>query len=174
MKKGLVILHTGHGKGKTTAALGLTLRAAGHGLKTCFIQFIKGKWEPGEKKALELLNGSIDFFPMGEGFISHSMNVEKDKQLARDAWLFSREMIAHGGYNMVVLDELTWLFFFKILAPSEVIEVLRKKPEKLHVVITGRDAPKAIIEAADLVTEMQNVRHPYREQGIKAQKGIEF
>jgi len=174
MKKGLIIVHTGEGKGKTTAALGLTLRAAGHGIKVCFIQFIKGGWNTGEKITFSHLNGSIDFFPLGDGCIYKSRNMAKDLEMAQEAWAFAQEMIHVGEYGMVVLDELTWLFHYHVVTEIEVLSVLDEKPKDLHVVITGRNAPKGIIESADLVTEMANVKHPLRQQGIKAQKGIEF
>ncbi|RWX43315.1 cob(I)yrinic acid a,c-diamide adenosyltransferase [Candidatus Electrothrix marina] len=172
-KKGLILIFTGHGKGKTTAALGMTMRAAGHGMKTCFIQFIKGSWKYGEMEALARFREEVDFHVMGRGFTWKSDDVEKDKAAAREAWEKAKEAIMSGGYNAVVLDEFTYLLRYGMIEKEEALEVLRRKPADLHICITGRDAEEELIELADLVTEMQPVKHPYR-QGITAQKGVEF
>ncbi|BBO82582.1 cob(I)yrinic acid a,c-diamide adenosyltransferase [Desulfosarcina ovata subsp. sediminis] len=173
MKKGLLIVNTGDGKGKTTAALGLSMRAAGHGLKVCFIQFIKGSWKYGELEAVKKFADTIDFHVMGKGFTWKSDDLEKDRVAARDAWKFAQAAMAGGQYQLVVLDEFTYLLMYGMIDLPSVLETLTKRPEGLHVVVTGRAAPPELIEIADLVTEMQPVKHPL-QAGIKAQKGIEF
>ena len=171
--RGLVIVFTGHGKGKTTAALGMTMRAAGHGMKTCFIQFIKGSWKYGELDAVKRFSDCVDFYVMGRGFTWKSNDIEKDKAAAREAWNFAVKVINSGKYAMVVLDEFTYLLLYEIVDPEECMDVLRNKPEDLHIVITGRDALPEIVDLADLVTEMRTIKHPLKN-GIKAQHGIEF
>jgi len=172
-KKGLILIFTGHGKGKTTAALGMSVRAAGHGLKTCFIQFIKGSWKYGEMDALARFQEEIDFHIMGRGFTWKSEDLEKDTAAARKAWEKAKEVIQSGDYHTVVLDEFTYLLRYGMIDVEEVVDVLQRKPADLHICITGRDAVEELIELADLVTEMQPIKHSY-QQGIKAQKGIEF
>lgn len=170
--KGLVIVNTGNGKGKTTAALGLLLRAAGQGLRVVMFEFIKaksGNW--GEVRAARRLG--VEVTPLGAGFTWTSQDIAQDKALASEGWERCREAIEGGGYDVVVMDELTYCFTFGWLDLDEVLDVLRRRPEGQHVVITGRDAPPALIAFADLVTEMREVKHPYHT-GIKAQKGIEF
>ena len=174
VKKGLVILHTGTGKGKTTAALGLALRAAGQGLKVCFIQFIKGRWEPGEKEAFSRFPGLIDFCPLGDGFISKSGDRDASLILARNAWDYACGIVGAGEHDMVVLDEVTWLLPYKVVVEADITRLIEDKPERLHLVLTGRKAPQSVIDASDLVTEMKEIKHPYRDQGVTAQKGIEF
>jgi cob(I)alamin adenosyltransferase len=173
MTKGLLIVHTGNGKGKTTAALGMAMRAAGHGLRVCFIQFIKGGWHYGELDAVKRFDGLIDLHVMGKGFTWKSENLEDDTRLARQAWDFAREAIASGKYHTVVLDEFTYLLHYKMLELAPCLDALNSRNPQQHVVITGRYAPTELIEAADLVTEMQAIKHPYKS-GIKAQQGIEF
>ena len=171
--QGLVILYTGDGKGKTTAALGQAVRAAGHGLKICIIQFIKGKWETGEARAAKNhLTELVDFHTMGTGF---TWKAEQDsvREAGRKAWDFAKESILSDRFDLVVLDELTYLINYGIVEELEVIDLLQKRPARQHVVITGRGASQGIIRAADLATEMRLLKHPY-ENGIKAQKGIEF
>ncbi|CAK8723781.1 Corrinoid adenosyltransferase [Candidatus Electrothrix laxa] len=172
-KKGLILIFTGHGKGKTTAALGMTMRAAGHGMKTCFIQFIKGSWKYGEMEALARFKEEVDFYVTGRGFTWKSDDLEKDKEAAREAWEKAKEAIRSGEYHTVVLDEFTYLLSYGMIDKEEALEVFRRKPRDLHICITGRDVVEELIEIADLVTEMQPVKHPY-QQGIKAQKGVEF
>jgi cob(I)alamin adenosyltransferase len=173
MKKGLLIVHTGDGKGKTTAALGMALRAAGHGLKVCFIQFIKGSWKYGELEAVKRFESEINFHIMGRGFTWKSDDLEKDRALARDAWKFACDAMASNTYQMVVLDELTYLLQYEMIDPISAVKALIDRPADLHVIVTGRGASEALLEAADLVTEMQAVKHPLKN-GISAQKGIEF
>ena len=173
MPKGLLIVFTGKGKGKTTAALGMAVRAAGHGLKVCFIQFIKGGWHYGELDAVKRFEDLIDLRVMGKGFTWKSDNIEEDARLAREAWDFACTAIASGKYHTVVLDEFTYLLHYNMLEIQPCLDVLAARNPNQHVVITGRYAPEPLIAAADLVTEMQMIKHPLIS-GIKAQKGIEF
>ncbi len=173
MKKGLLMVNSGDGKGKTTAALGLAMRAAGHGLKVCFIQFIKGSWRYGELEAMQRFNDTIDFHVMGKGFTFKSDDLEKDRAAARSAWDFAQNAISSKRYHLVVLDEFTYLLTYEMVDTQAVLQVLDARPAGLHLLVTGRNAPAALIAQADLVTEMQAVKHPFNA-GIKAQKGIEF
>ncbi|MCF8028607.1 MAG: cob(I)yrinic acid a,c-diamide adenosyltransferase [Desulfobacteraceae bacterium] len=173
MKKGLLMIFTGDGKGKTTSALGLSMRSAGHGLKVCFIQFIKGSWKYGEMDATARFDGLIDFHVMGRGFTWKSDNLEEDKAAARKAWEFSKNAINSGKYHLVVLDEFTYLLNYGMVEMDTVLSVLADRPSGINVAITGRDAPKPLTAAADLVSEIRALKHPY-QAGITAQKGIEF
>ncbi|MFZ5453861.1 MAG: cob(I)yrinic acid a,c-diamide adenosyltransferase [Thermodesulfobacteriota bacterium] len=173
MKKGLLMVFTGDGKGKTTAALGLALRSAGHGLKVCFIQFIKGGWQSGEIKAVERFQDLIDFHVMGKGFTWKSTDLEKDKAAARYAWQFAQGVMASEHYHLVVLDEFTYLLKYGIIDLPPVLATLINRPADLHVAITGRDAPPELLAAADLATEMRVIKHPF-QAGVQAQKGVEF
>jgi cob(I)alamin adenosyltransferase len=168
----LVIVNTGNGKGKTTAALGLLFRAWGRGLRVVMLQFIKartGNW--GENRGAKKLG--IEMIPLGDGFTWTSKDIEHDRALAREGWEQARARIASGDYDVVVLDEMTYCLTFGWLEVEEVLDVLRARPEGVHVVITGRDAPPELVEFADLVTEMREIKHPYRS-GVRAQAGIEF
>ena len=170
--QGLVMVHTGNGKGKTTAAIGLLLRASGQGLRVAMFQFIKarsGNW--GESRAGRTLG--VEIIPLGSGFTWTSNDLERDRALAHEGWEQCRAAIESGEYDLVVLDELTYCFTFGWLDLEEVLDVLRRRPAGQHVVITGRDAPQALIDFADLVTEMREIKHPFAA-GVKAQKGIEF
>ncbi|MBN1906658.1 MAG: cob(I)yrinic acid a,c-diamide adenosyltransferase, partial [Deltaproteobacteria bacterium] len=149
------------------------LRSAGHNKKVCFIQFIKGSWQYGELESVKMFEDTIDFHVMGNGFTWKSENLEEDRKKAVDAWDFAREMMASGKYSMIVLDEFTYLLNYNILDLESVIDTLMNKPSDLHIAITGRGAPKALIDAADLVTEMRVIKHPY-QSGIYGQKGVEF
>ncbi len=171
--KGLIAVFTGNGKGKTTSSLGLALRALGHGQRVCIIQFIKGSWKYGELESAKQFSTLLDFHVMGRGFTWKSDDIEKDKQLAREAWDYAKSVIEENRYAMVILDELTYLPHYKMLDEQEILSVLEKKPKEQHVVITGRYASDALIELADLVTEMKDIKHPYKN-GVKAQKGFEF
>ena len=175
-RKGLVIVHTGPGKGKTTAALGLALRAVGQGLRVVMVQFIKGSWHYGELEAAKMLGEDrFRILPMGRGFVK--VGVEKpdpeDVRLVEEAWSFASENILSGEYDLVVLDEINYAISYHMLDPEKVLEALRRKPEMIHVVLTGRNAHPAIVEFADLVTEMRDIKHPY-QRGIVAQRGIEY
>ncbi len=178
-EKGLLIVHTGKGKGKSTAAFGLAIRAMGNGMRVGVVQFVKGKWETGERPVLEKFPDQVEIRTMGEGFTWDTQDRARDIAAARAAWAVSKQMIEacrgeNPKYHMVILDELNIVLRYSYLALEEVIEVLANRPEDLHVVVTGRNAKPALIEAADLVTEMTQIKHPFREQNVKAQKGIEF
>ncbi len=171
--KGLVAVFTGNGKGKTTASLGLVFRALGHGHRVCVIQFIKGSWKYGELETAGKFPDQLDFHVMGRGFTWKSDDLEKDKRVAREAWDFAKKVIEDNEHSMVILDELTYLPHYKIIEEDKILAVLRDKPREMHVVVTGRYASDKLVELADLVTEMKEVKHPY-QAGIKAQKGFEF
>ncbi|MGD9209539.1 MAG: cob(I)yrinic acid a,c-diamide adenosyltransferase [Desulfobacteraceae bacterium] len=173
MKKGLLIINTGNGKGKTTAALGMAMRAAGHGMKVCFIQFIKGSSRYGELEAVKKIPDSIDLYTMGRQATRKSDTPKKNKEVARIGWEFARKVITSNYYQMVVLDEFTYLPIYEMIDMNSVLTILANRPVNLHVVITGRKAPEKLIEIADLVTDMQAVKHPLKN-GITAQKGVEF
>jgi cob(I)alamin adenosyltransferase len=172
-KRGLLLVFTGNGKGKTTAALGLTMRALGHGHKVCFIQFIKGSWKYGELEAAARFEDLLDFHVMGRGFTWKSDNLAKDTAAARQAWEFAKKTIQENRHRLVVLDELTYLVTYGMIAEQEIIEALTKRDPGMHIVVTGRGAGEGLIQAADLVTEMREIKHPYKK-GVKAQKGMEF
>ncbi len=171
--KGLTLINTGNGKGKTTAALGLALRAAGHDMRVCVIQFIKGNRRTGEARALEKFKDQIDFHVMGSGFTWQAENIAEVIRQGREAFRFAGEMIAVGKYDMIILDELTYLVKYDMISENAVVEMINNRPPGLHLVITGRDAGEEMIAAADLVTEMREVKHHYAE-GVKACPGIEF
>jgi len=178
-EKGLLIVHTGKGKGKSTAAFGLAVRALGNGMKVGVVQFVKGKWQTGERAVLERFPEQVEIRTMGEGFTWDTQDRARDIRAAQAAWQASKEMIeacrqAPPKYDLVVLDELNIVLRYDYLPLDEVVAFLRDRPAGLHVVVTGRNAKPELIEAADLVTEMTLVKHPFREQGVKAQKGIEF
>lgn len=174
MEKGLLMVFTGNGKGKTTSALGMAMRSAGHGLKVCVIQFIKGSMAYGELEAVKRLDTEIDFHVMGRGFTFKSDDIAKDRDAALEAWSHAELAMFSGKYHLVILDEFTYLLNFGMLDLAPVLDVLAQKPDLLHVAVTGRDAPNALMEAADLVTEMREVKHPMKDAGIFAQKGIEY
>ena len=171
--KGLLMVHTGYGKGKTTAALGLAFRALGHGLPVCIIQFIKGTWKYGELVSAKRFADLLEFHVAGEGFTWKSKDIERDRQAAREGWELARAKIEEGLHHLVILDEFTYALNYGMVDEGEVIAFLRQKPEALHVLMTGRNAPAALVEIADLVTEMRVTKHPFKS-GVKAQKGIEF
>ncbi len=172
-KKGLLIVNTGDGKGKSTAAFGTLLRAWGRGMKVCVIQFIKsetGKW--GEVKAAQKMG--VEWLTTGDGFTWLSKDMDETTARALHGWELAQEKIASGNYDLILLDEFTYPLHYGWLDTAEVLNWLKEnRPPSLHLIITGRSAPEALIQAADLVTEMKLVKHPY-EQGIKAQAGIEF
>jgi cob(I)alamin adenosyltransferase len=173
VQKGLLMVFTGNGKGKTTAALGMALRAMGHGIKVCVIQFIKGSWQYGELAAVKRFGELMDFHVTGRGFTWKSDDIEKDRAAAQKAWEQACGILADGRYGMVILDELTYLIHYGFLTETAVLETLAQRPGHQHVVITGRNASQGLVAAADLVTEMRAVKHPY-QAGIKAQRGVEF
>lgn len=172
-EKGLLIVHTGKGKGKTTAALGMVVRAIGHGMKVGVVQFVKGAMETGEAAVFAKFD-NVEFKPMGEGFTWDTQDRARDIAMAEKAWDEVKRMIADPSYDMVLADELNIVLRYDYLPLDEVLAVLKAKPEDKHVIVTGRNAPEALIKAADLATEMTLLKHPFREQGVKAQAGIEF
>ncbi len=174
LEKGLIIVFTGQGKGKTTAALGMALRTLGHGESVAIIQFIKGGWEPGESKALKVYEDSLKWHSLGEGFTWETQNRERDKKLTMAAWQQSISYLSNSNFKLVILDEINIAIKLGYLPITEVIKEVKKRPALTHVVLTGRGAKKELIEISDLVTEMSVLKHPFKEQGIKAQKGIEF
>jgi len=173
-EKGLIIVNTGNGKGKTTAALGMVMRSLGHGYKVAIVQFIKGAWEPAEKAVLGKWSDQLEFHAMGEGFTWDTQDRERDIEKATAAWATSLEYIVNPEYRLVLLDEINIALKLGYLDVDTVIAGLARKPENSHVILTGRGAPEQLIAIADLVTEMSLVKHPFREQGVKAQPGIEF
>jgi cob(I)alamin adenosyltransferase len=174
LEKGLVLVFTGDGKGKTTAALGLVLRTLGHGEQVAVVQFIKGGWQPGEAKALELFGEALHWHALGEGFTWETQDRERDRELVQQAWQRSLTYLAAADRKLVVLDEVNVALKLGYLHLDQVLEGLALRPPLTHVALTGRGAPAGLLERADLVTEMKLLRHPFREQGVKAQAGIEF
>ena len=173
IEKGLLIVHTGTGKGKSTAAFGLALRMLGRGKRVGVVQFIKGAWQSAERDALETFGGLVIWHTMGEGFTWDTQDRQRDLSAARAAWDAAKEMIADESYKLILLDELNIVLRYDYLPLDEVLDVLRAKPRDTHVIVTGRNAKDELIELADLVTEMTEIKHPFRT-GVKAQAGIEF
>ena len=173
-EKGLIIVNTGNGKGKTTAALGMVMRSLGHGYRVAIIQFIKGAWEPAEKAVLSRWADQLEFQAMGEGFTWETQDRNRDIQKAGEAWEIAVNFIRNPDYKLVLLDEVNVALKLGYLTVETVLAGLEEKPVDSHVILTGRGAPAALIEKADLVTEMTLIKHPFREQGVKAQPGIEF
>jgi cob(I)alamin adenosyltransferase len=172
-EKGLLIVHTGKGKGKTSAALGMVVRAIGHGMKVGVVQFVKGAMATGEKAVFDAFPDNVAFKPMGEGFTWDTQDRTRDIAAARAAWDEVVRMIADPSYHMVLADELNIVLRYDYLPLDEVLAVLTARDPMKHVIVTGRNAPDALIDAADLVTDMTMVKHPFRS-GVKAQAGIEF
>jgi cob(I)alamin adenosyltransferase len=181
--KGLVLINTGTGKGKTTAALGTAIRAWGDGQKVLILQFIKGAWKYGELKAIETLGkaeGRIEIRPMGDGFVFHNKKdpeneerLAEKKELARRAWDMVRKEVMSGAWDLIVLDEINYAIHFGMLETEEVAGLIRERPVRLNMILTGRYAPKELIDLADTVTEMTLVKHAF-QKGIRARKGLEF
>jgi len=172
-ERGLLIVHTGTGKGKSTAAFGMVLRAIGHGMRVGIVQFIKGVWDTGERHVLERFPHLVTCRAMGEGFTWDTQDRARDIAAARAAWEAAKALISDPGYRLILLDELNIVLRYDYLPIEEVVETLKGKPRDLHVIVTGRNAKPELIEMADLVTEMTLVKHPFRG-GVKAQAGIEF
>ena len=174
-KKGLLIVFTGNGKGKTTASLGMVLRTIGHGYKVAIIQFIKGGWTTGEEKALKNLSSNISWHSLGEGFTWETQDRIRDEKLVQEAWQLAKKYIKDESYKLIVLDEINIATKLGYLTSEEIITFLKSSNNrKNHIVLTGRGASESIINYADLVTEMKLIKHPFNEQGIKAQKCVEF
>ena len=170
---GLLVVHTGKGKGKSTAAFGMICRGIGHGMRVGVVQFVKGKWETGEKKVLEAFSDQVTIHTMGEGFTWDTQDLNRDIAAAQAAWEQAKLMMNDPSYSMVLMDELNIVLRYDYLELEEVLRTLSNKREELHVIVTGRNAKEQLIEAADLVTEMTMIKHPFRS-GFKAQAGIEF
>ena len=174
-QKGLLIVFTGNGKGKTTASLGMALRTIGHGYKVAIIQFIKGGWTTGEEKALKNLSSNISWHALGEGFTWETQDRIRDEKLVQEAWQLAKKYIENKSYKLIILDEINIATKLGYLDSEEIITFLKSlNNRKNHIVLTGRGASESIIDYADLVTEMKLIRHPFKEQGIKAQKCVEF
>lgn len=178
IEKGLLMVHTGKGKGKSTAAFGLAVRAIGNGFRVGIVQFVKGKWQTGERPILEMFPEQVEIKAMGEGFTWDTQDRARDIRAAEAAWAEAKRMIEAArksppDFDLLVFDELNIVLRYDYLDAAEVVEVLKNRPEKLHIVVTGRNAKPELIEAADLVTEMTEIKHPF-QAGVKAQKGIEF
>ena len=177
LEKGLVIVFTGNGKGKTTAALGMGLRTLGHGHKVAIIQFIKGSWTTGEKKAFEKFSNEIEWRSLGAGFTWETQNRNKDQFLVKKAWEAAQEYMRNESYKLVILDEINIAIKLGYIDTEEIITFIKNlnmNKNLCHVILTGRGASKEIIEFADLVTEMKLIKHPFKEQGIKAQECVEY
>ncbi len=176
VKKGLILINTGNGKGKTTAALGLALRAAGHGLKVLILQFIKGPWKSGELISIKKIS-QIEIKSLGAGFINFKDGKPAPDNLqiknSKDSFNYAKEIVAKGAHDIIILDEILNLVSYKLLDLGDLLDLLKNKPEKLTIVLTGNKAHKKLIEIADTVTEMKAVKHAYNK-GIKAIKGIEY
>ena len=173
IEKGLLMIHTGKGKGKSTAAMGLAIRAIGNGMKVGIVQFVKGVWETGERVVLDKFPELCVIKAMGEGFSWETQDRQRDIQAAENAWQMAKDMMDDESFGLIILDELNIPLRYDNLDIDDVVKTLRDKREMLHVVVTGRNAKEPLLEAADLVTEMTMVKHPFRA-GVKAQKGIEF
>ncbi len=175
MKKGLIIVFTGNGKGKTTAAMGQALRAVGQGLKVLMLQFIKGTWDYGELESIKRLEPDFEIQPLGKGFIRSNSKLDENEaqENVNQSWKQARNEILSDKYDMIILDEINYVISYGLLPVEEVLALFEEKPDRLHLILTGRDAHQSIVERADLVTEMNEIKHQY-SKGIKAQKGIEF
>lgn len=172
-RQGLVIVYTGDGKGKTTAALGIALRAVGSGMKVLMVQFIKGAWRTGELDAATRFPELLQIRPMGEGFTWDTKNPERDREKARQCWEYGKSEALSGKWDIVIFDEINYVVSYDYLPADLVVEFLQNKPPELHIILTGRDAHPKITELADLVTEMKEIKHPFKK-GISAQRGIDF
>ena len=172
-EKGLLIVYTGAGKGKTTAALGMAMRGVGHGMKIAVVQFIKGAIDTAEERVLKGFGEQVTFLRMGEGYTWETQDRERDKSFAQEAWKAVVRFLQDPEYGMVILDELNIAINHDYVSLDQVLSDLKARPPMMHVIITGRGAKDEVIEAADLVSEMKMIKHPFRK-GIKAQKGIEF
>jgi cob(I)alamin adenosyltransferase len=174
-RQGLILVNTGNGKGKTTAALGLGMRAWGQGFRVLVVQFIKGSWKYGELETAKALAPNFVIRQMGEGFVRKATGDDKEEHrlAAEEALQEAKREMASNQWDMIILDEINYAIKFGIVSLETVLELLETKPQALHLVLTGRDAPLEIVDKADVVTEMKEIKHPYKK-GIKAQKGIEF
>lgn len=173
MEKGLLMVFTGNGKGKTTAALGLAFRALGQGMRVCFIQFVKGSWKCGEQVSATRFSDLLEFHIFGRGFLWDSDDMTKDELVGKQGWEFAKQQMESGKFQMVILDEITYVVNYLTVKERELVDFFDHRRPDLHIVATGRDAPRSLCEAADLVTVMGEEKHPYYS-GVMAQRGIEF
>lgn len=173
LEKGLLIVNTGTGKGKSTAAFGMALRAVGHGMRVGVVQFIKGAMHTAERDVLQKF-AQVEFHTIGDGFTWHTQNRERDMATAQKAWAVAAAMAGDAAYDMVVLDELNVILKYDYLDFDTVLGALQNRPPRQHIIVTGRHARAELIKAADLVSEITPLKHPYKEQGVKAQRGVEF
>ena len=175
LKNGLIIVFTGNGKGKTTAAMGQALRAVGQGLKVLMLQFIKGTWEYGELESIKRLDPDLVIRPLGKGFVRSKSKLNDNEAIENinQSWEQAENAIFSDKYDMVILDEINYVIDFDLIPVDKMLTLLEKKPNRLHIILTGRNAHEKVIQRADLVTEMLEIKHQY-SKGIKAQKGIEF
>ncbi len=172
-RRGVVLVHTGEGKGKSSSAFGMVFRAAGWGMKVCVVQFIKGQWQTGEQKAAERFD-NIEWHVLGDGFTWNTKNPEQDIKTSREIWAFAKEKILSEAFDLVVLDEINYCCGYGWISGREIADfILEQKPAWLHLVLTGRNAAPEVIEAADTVTEMRPIKHAFKA-GIKAEQGVEF
>jgi len=169
---GRIIVNTGEGKGKTAAALGTAFRALGHGQKVCVIQFLKGQGKFGERLMAEKLD-NLDWFICGRGFVFRKENIDEDRKAARKGFQLAKEKIESDQYDLIILDEITYLPHYNFLDVEKIVDLIRNKPKRLSIILTGRDADPKLIEVADTVSSIESIKHAY-DQNIKAQKGIEF
>lgn len=172
-RKGLIMVHTGNGKGKTTAALGTAMRCVGNEMKVFMVQFIKGAWKYGELAVAEKLAPHLEIKPMGEGFTWETKNRKRDMEMTEKAWALGEEKMMSGQYDLVIFDEINYVIDYQYLDVQKVVQALKRKPPLVHVILTGRNAHADVVEIADLVTEMKELKHPFNK-GILAQRGIEF
>jgi cob(I)alamin adenosyltransferase len=175
VRRGLIIVNTGPGKGKTTAAMGTALRAVGNGMKVLMLQFLKGSWHYGELDAVQAFGDNFIMKQMGRGFVKvgGAETDPEDVRLVDEAWAEAEQAILSAQWDLIILDEINYAISYKMLDPQKVVEALKKKPEMVHVILTGRNAHPAIVEIADTVTEMREIKHAY-QKGIEAQRGIEY
>ena len=173
VKKGLIIVHTGNGKGKSTAAFGTALRAMGRGYKVAIVQFIKGRWKTGEAQFFKKFPDQCEILSLGEGFTWLTQDFQQDVEKAQHAWEKCREILHDKKYHLVIFDEINYVMKYNFLDVEEIVAELKRKPALKHVILTGNGASDRLIEIADLVTEMKCIKHPY-QKGIKAQPGIEY
>lgn len=170
--KGRIIVNTGDGKGKTTASLGTAFRALGHGMKVCVVQYMKGKGHYGERQQAKKIE-NLDWYICGKGFVFSKEHIEEDRQIAQDGFQLARKLVDSDRYDLIILDEITYLPLFGFLDVEQILELLENKPERLSVILTGREADPRLIEVADTVSYIEPIKHAY-DRGIRAQKGIEF
>ena len=175
LRRGLIIVNTGPGKGKTTAAMGTALRAVGNGMRVLMLQFLKGSWHYGELDAVQAFGDKFVMKQMGRGFVKvgGAETDPEDIKLVEQAWVEAEQAIMSGQWDLVILDEINYAIGYGMLDPAKVVEVLKRKPEMVHVILTGRNAHPSIVELADTVTEMRQVKHAF-EKGVMAQRGIEY